>query len=155
MATRRTHTLSTRQAEDLRRIRSIVLGDGGTGGTAAPNARGQADRAMIGKWAQISDYDDDGTGVERTNYAVDVLESYGSTSILSSGLPARNSFEKDNTSSTRAGYTIVSSSPQCGDIIGIERLPVGLRVQIVDVWYESGAARLIFSVRNDPRFQEV
>ena len=156
---KRTHTLTPRQAEQLPRVISAVLGDGGAGGSRHTTTPGRADRAMIGKWAKIVDYDDDGNGVSRGNYVLAVYPSYGASTAMPSagGLPGRNAFEKLNTSTIRAGYTLIDEeSAVCGDIIGILPIPYNesLWVQILDLWYDGPTPYLIFAVRNDPVFKE-
>lgn len=107
---------------------------------------------LIGKWVMLVDYDTAGNG--KNNYSGDVYRSFDGPAAVRSGIPIINSWERENTASVQAGYDIVTTDPVCGDITGIEVLPMNQWYQIVGVIEESGTRKWIISQRNDPTFKD-
>jgi len=106
---------------------------------------------LIGKWAKLVDYDAIANG--QNSYSGDVYRSFDGPAAARTGIAIINSWERENTSSNQAGYEIVTSDPVCGDIIGIEVLPMDEWYLIVGVFEDAGERKWIISQRNDPTIQ--
>ena len=109
------------------------------------------DRSLVGKWAFLVDYDAIGNG--QNNYSADIYVNIGDDNEARAGVAVRNSWEWENTSSVQAGYEIVTSDPACGDITGIEVLPMNEWYPIVGTKLIGGVYHVIISQRNDPTIE--
>lgn len=107
----------------------------------------------IGRWAYFKDVQDTFPHT-RNVYTADLYDTLGGTTIRVSNIQVLNSWEFENTAAIKAGYPIVTITPGCGDIIGIEDLPIEQWYQVVDVSIEDGEFYAVISQRNDPTFQE-
>lgn len=147
------YVLSDNEYEDFRAMRRLWRVGGG-GVPAGPNGDTTRKFRDAPLWAKIVDYEVETVGI--WNYSLDLYPYLDAPTAIpgGAGVGGRNSFECDSTSAFRSGYDIVTSGAVCGDIIGTANIPVGLWVQIVDYQVIAGNLLYVFSVRNDPTFQE-
>lgn len=150
MAKQRTHTLSPAAAAQLREVFKRVLGKGVLNGTTRTADDGPS---IVGRWVKFTSYGTSPFAHDRKVYLADLHLVPGSTNVRASGIKVLNSWEYENTATLKAGYTIVTSSPGCGDITGISPLPLGQWYEIRAVQVISGVKYAIVTQRNDAIYQ--